>query len=81
MNCPTCGSATHVIDSRKATRWVRRRRECKECGERFTTIEMPQQEAEALQELETWWLKIVDAIKILELLRQQNSKEAEHEGS
>jgi transcription elongation factor Elf1 len=70
MNCPACGNPTRVVDSRKRARRVRRRRECKECGQRFTTLEMPLQEAEALQELEAWWLKIVDAIRILDLLRK-----------
>jgi transcriptional regulator NrdR family protein len=73
VNCPACGSPTRVIDSRKAARQVRRRRECKECGQRFTTLEMPQREAEALQELEAWWLKIVDAVKILDLMREGES--------
>ena len=42
MRCPFCGSPdTKVIDSRLASEGdqVRRRRECLECGERFTTDE------------------------------------------
>ncbi len=42
MRCPFCGSPeTKVIDSRLASEGdqVRRRRECLECGERFTTYE------------------------------------------
>ena len=42
MRCPFCGSAdTKVIDSRLASEGmqVRRRRECIECGDRFTTYE------------------------------------------
>lgn len=42
MRCPFCGWAdTKVIDSRLAGEGaqVRRRRECTECGERFTTYE------------------------------------------
>jgi transcriptional repressor NrdR len=42
MHCPFCGhSETKVIDSRLAGegRQIRRRRECLECGERFTTFE------------------------------------------
>jgi len=76
MNCPACGNSTRIIDSRKAARRVRRRRECKECGQRFTTLEMPQREAEALQELEAWWLRIVDAVKILDLMREGNGEES-----
>ncbi|MCK5881556.1 MAG: transcriptional regulator NrdR [Sinobacterium sp.] len=42
MKCPFCGAAdTKVIDSRLVTEGeqVRRRRECTECSERFTTFE------------------------------------------
>ena len=42
MYCPFCGdSETKVIDSRLVAEGnqVRRRRECQECGERFTTFE------------------------------------------
>lgn len=42
MRCPFCGATdTKVIDSRLASDGdqVRRRRECVECGERFTTYE------------------------------------------
>jgi len=42
MKCPFCGAAdTKVIDSRLAAEGeqVRRRRECVECTERFTTFE------------------------------------------
>jgi len=45
MRCPFCTCAdTRVIDSRLAAegRQVRRRRECIECGERFTTFESPE---------------------------------------
>ena len=43
MRCLVCGSeATRVIDSRTARqgRAIRRRRECEDCGERFTTYEV-----------------------------------------
>ena len=42
MHCPFCSdSETKVIDSRLVAEGdqVRRRRECQECGERFTTFE------------------------------------------
>jgi transcriptional repressor NrdR len=45
MHCPFCGgSETKVIDSRLAGEGaqVRRRRECQECTERFTTYETPE---------------------------------------
>jgi transcriptional repressor NrdR len=39
MKCPYCGNKTKVIDSRNAGEGIRRRRECKACGQRFTTYE------------------------------------------
>lgn len=45
MHCPFCGhEETKVIDSRLAGegRQVRRRRQCLECAERFTTFESPE---------------------------------------
>ncbi|RKY49178.1 MAG: transcriptional regulator NrdR [Candidatus Neomarinimicrobiota bacterium] len=42
MKCPYCGSpATRVVDSRPAQKSnaIRRRRECEDCGKRFTTYE------------------------------------------
>ena len=45
MHCPFCSfEDTKVIDSRLAGegRQVRRRRECLQCGERFTTFESPE---------------------------------------
>lgn len=46
MRCPTCGADSGVIDSRKinGNRTERRRRKCKACGQRFTTIEVPVEE-------------------------------------
>lgn len=45
MHCPFCGALdTRVIDSRLASdgAQVRRRRECANCDERFTTYETPE---------------------------------------
>jgi transcriptional repressor NrdR len=40
MNCPFCGhQESRVTDSRPDEAGVRRRRECLDCGRRFTTIE------------------------------------------
>lgn len=40
MNCPYCNSPdSRVIDTRSAQRGIRRRRECADCGRRFTTYE------------------------------------------
>lgn len=46
MRCPSCGvNDDKVIDSREAEggRAIRRRRECKKCGTRFTTFEKTEQ--------------------------------------
>ena len=40
MNCPYCGfSDSKVTDYRVVENGIRRRRECQECGDRFTTYE------------------------------------------
>jgi len=40
MKCPYCGNArTRVIDTTRNARGVRRRRVCKACGQRFSTVE------------------------------------------
>ncbi|MFN3705475.1 MAG: transcriptional regulator NrdR [Thermoflexales bacterium] len=42
MKCPTCGSAkTHIVDTTpcESGHAVRRRRECLQCGKRFSTLE------------------------------------------
>lgn len=43
MNCIKCGTSTGVIDSRvsREENFVRRRRGCDNCGEKFTTYELP----------------------------------------
>lgn len=42
IRCPSCGVATlqYVRDSRPSGEAIRRRRECADCGERFTTMEL-----------------------------------------
>jgi transcriptional repressor NrdR len=43
MHCPYCGhNDSKVTDSREADDGIRRRRECLECGRRFTTYERVQ---------------------------------------
>ena len=39
MNCNECGGSSKVIDTNKQTDQVKRRRKCKECGHRWTTVE------------------------------------------
>jgi transcriptional repressor NrdR len=45
MNCPFCGASTRVVDSRPSEDGtvVRRRRQCDQCGQRFTTYETIEQ--------------------------------------
>lgn len=40
MTCPICNGKTKVIDSRHEDDSTRRRRECVECGYRFSTTEV-----------------------------------------
>lgn len=40
MTCPNCGGPTKVTDTDKGEMSIRRRRECKDCGHRFTTYEV-----------------------------------------
>ncbi|MEW5957576.1 MAG: transcriptional regulator NrdR [Chloroflexota bacterium] len=42
MKCPFCSASSNyirVIDTREVTDGIRRRRECEQCGQRFTTYE------------------------------------------
>ena len=42
MVCPSCNGSTRVLETRNASAGnVRRRRECRACGARFTTSERP----------------------------------------
>ncbi len=42
MICTNCQSqSSKVLESRQQYRYQRRRRECVNCGNRFTTIEVP----------------------------------------
>lgn len=52
MRCPKCGhDATRVIDSRmqESTNAIKRRRECRACGYRFTTYERCEDPIEVLK--------------------------------
>jgi transcriptional repressor NrdR len=48
VKCPSCNSSTHVLETRRLDDGaaIRRRRECRSCGRRFTTSE--RREAEPL---------------------------------
>lgn len=55
MNCEKCGGASEVADSRKRNSgYIRRRRQCKACGHRFTTIELPLEIGEQLKDIMKW---------------------------
>lgn len=52
MRCPKCGfEDTRVVDSRtqEATNAIKRRRECRKCGYRFTTFERCEDPIEVLK--------------------------------
>ena len=40
MNCIKCGSKSKVYDSRPYNDTIKRRRQCKKCGTRYSTIEV-----------------------------------------
>ncbi len=39
MKCPYCQGSSHVVDTREVSSAIRRRRECNDCHQRFTTYE------------------------------------------
>lgn len=39
INCPKCSGVALIYDTRRIEKAVRRRRECTQCGHRFTTRE------------------------------------------
>ena len=52
MECPHCGNdKSCVVDSRKCADGIRRRRECENCGERWTTYEFPSEMVRRMKEL------------------------------
>lgn len=51
MNCPKCNSnQVYVTDSRRKEGTVHRRRECQDCGHRYTTVEVDVGEYKSLKE-------------------------------
>lgn len=48
MNCPKCGSGTYVVDSRHKPSRIYRRRECRVCGNRFSTAEINEEQVRSL---------------------------------
>jgi transcriptional regulator NrdR family protein len=50
MPCPQCGGKTRTVDSRTSDSNVRRRRQCKDCGHRFSTRELEDGSLQQLRE-------------------------------
>ena len=71
MNCPKCGSdQLKVIDSRGSPEQVKRRRECVDCKERFSTIEVTVEKYETFgRKIDYLRRVITEKVKIDNLLR------------
>ena len=58
MICPFCGGLKHTktLESRRVKKinGTRRRRQCVECGERFTTFELIESENTTLAQIESF---------------------------
>ena len=53
MKCPKCGGAKQrITDSRQTGNEVRRRRECRACGHRFTTYELTEIDRAKLEKMQ-----------------------------
>lgn len=50
MNCPVCNGTTGVVDSRPDEESVHRRRRCFDCGYRFNTIELDEDQWDKKQQ-------------------------------
>nr|WP_259549237.1 hypothetical protein [Heyndrickxia oleronia] len=49
MKCPSCQSSNYkVTNSRSRSSYIKRRRECIDCGERWTTVEIHEKELQVL---------------------------------
>lgn len=60
-----CGEKTYVIDTRSSYKRLRRRRKCKSCGHRFSTVEVPLEATEQLKNVvEHWTNEIEDGDEI-----------------
>ena len=60
MNCPKCGSdQCFVVDVRTQNGYIKRRRECMFCGERFNTAEITEVEYKSFKEMK---LKLIGLV-------------------
>lgn len=62
MDCPECGGETSVVETVPYPDRVRRRRECQECGERFTTKEASLLDAFRLEKTKKEMRSAIDSL-------------------
>ena len=74
MICPSCRSATDVLDSRPTSRSVRRRRECRKCKLRVTTFESPLNLVDMLEKLRRRMRNLeTEVVDVVECIRDYTS--------
>jgi hypothetical protein len=76
MECPNCGSRENTVkDSRTLNTTIRRRRQCRTCHHRWTTIEATIDDTASIaqQELAAELVKIQDLSEQISNLKIQNS--------
>jgi hypothetical protein len=76
MECPNCGSRENTVkDSRTLNTTIRRRRQCRTCHHRWTTIEATIDDSASIaqQELAAELVKIQDLSEQISNLKIQNS--------
>ena len=67
MNCPKCGNKElRVVDSRSFATRTRRRRQCMNCGYRFTTYEISEVQVALFEKAERIRSKLAGKIGELE---------------
>lgn len=50
LNCASCGAATRVLETRGDQQSITRRRECLNCKQRVTTLELPKWQVNSYQQ-------------------------------
>lgn len=65
MKCPECGGKSGVLDTRRAKKYIYRRRRCYDCGKTFSTREYYAseftEEKSKLEQIETC-LRVLDRL-------------------
>ena len=62
-DCPECGSSdTHIVDTRSIREAVRRRRQCRDCRQRWTTYEITAEVFERLSRRAQAYQRLCKAI-------------------